>query len=425
MNLLEFILMFLLLDMVLLNINLAMNFFRNRKLYNFILCILLNLLCMPQLVAGSLICEGKKNFSFAVKICEAPFLAQIIIPASIFIYVVAGIFNEVRLHYTSITKSSIQTALNELDCGLLYMRVDGSIVLKNRKMEELSYCLTGEYLYSGFRLWNRIISFDESKGGRRIDFTQWPAILFSDGTVYSFERNLLKDADREYIEILARDVTKTYKKRSALSEENKKLIKLNYKLSRMLRSISESKNDEELLNYKIRIHDQLGNAILRTRKALRDKEFSDKNIEEILYVWKNTINAFEQNVSESNVFKEELKEVLNQAETLGVSLKIEGEFPGENRLAVRALREAMYNSIRHAYANEIKVVSRSLPDGYHIYISDDGVCPDITIHEGGGLSSLKREIEEAGGSMTVSVWNGVELSLFIKKEETDEEGTDS
>lgn len=182
----------------------------------------------------------------------------------------------------------------------------------------------------------------------------------------------------------------------------------------MLTSISEAGNDEELLHYKMRIHDQLGNAILRTRTYLRDPNLTKQYVEEILFVWENTIKAFEENLYEAKPSEEgSFAEVLKQAEAFGLELTIKGRFPTGNALAVRAVREAMYNSIRHAYANHMMVDSYKAGDGYHIRISDDGIVKDENITEGGGLTSLRKAIEEAGGSMTVGIWEGLELSLFI------------
>ena len=93
-----------------------------------------------------------------------------------------------------------------------------------------------------------------------------------------------------------------------------------------------------------------------------------------------------------------------------------GDFPVYNEVAIRAVREAMYNSIRHAYANSLTVESYKEDGGYRVHIYDDGKAQSDAVVEGGGLKSIRRGVEEQGGSMRVAVPEGVELFIFFKEE---------
>jgi signal transduction histidine kinase len=75
----------------------------------------------------------------------------------------------------------------------------------------------------------------------------------------------------------------------------------------------------------------------------------------------------------------------------------------------------MYNSIRHAYADNIKVNTLERPDSYHIQISDDGKKKVDSIKEGGGLSSLRKAIEERNGELKIIANGRVRILAILKK----------
>ena len=57
--------------------------------------------------------------------------------------------------------------------------------------------------------------------------------------------------------------------------------------------------------------------------------------------------------------------------------------------------------MRHAGATELYTDSEHRPQAWHLCITNNGTPPRAEIKEGGGLSSLRRRIEKAGGTVTV------------------------
>lgn len=337
-----------------------------------------------------------------------------------------AIFREHYLRKNTITKASVREAVNSMECGLLYSDYQGRVVLMNRKMSELSEVFTVSKPINALELWQKIISFEKNEEARRIDFTSWPAFILKGGSVWSFQRSQLSDADRKYVEIIARDVTSLYKKRMDTKEEIENLTAVHKKLGDVLENISKTGNEEELLAYKVRIHDELGNAILRTRQVLRPGKIEGDVSRNILDVWSNTIRAFRNNTLEAEKnMSGNMDGLYSQARTLGIDLLMFGDFPKNNDVAVRAVREAMYNSIRHAYANTLTVETTHTKEGCYIRIYDDGNVQGDSVTEGGGLKALRRAVEAEGGSMVVKVNRGVELNLYFKEEKLNDQSTDS
>ena len=362
------------------------------------------------------IIRGEELPAFVQRWSKLPMDYFFLIPVVIAMYCILSMIVEIRLALTSISRSAIFNAVNEVDCGMLYFDRNGRIILANRKMAALSKRIFKYYPYNGNKFWEDIISFEKNDICKRIDFTGSPAFLFKDGSVWSFNRGLIKDTDCNYNEILAKDVTILYKQTMNAEKENKRLTTLQKSLGRVLRSISETGNEEELLNYKIRIHDELGNAILRTRKALRSNDTSKESVQNIVYGWGNTISAFEKNllVSKTNEGSG-YKDLVDQAKSFNVNLEFKGNFPKDDPLAVRLVRETMYNSIRHGYADNIMVNTIERPDSFHIQISDDGKKKVESIKEGGGLSSLRKAIEERNGELRVIANGRVKILAILKK----------
>lgn len=396
-----------------LDATITMRWFRNRNVPDLLLGIVLNAISFAEATFCLATLNGYVFYGAIGAWVSQPLFLHILYPVFIIVYSAGALVYETGYHYRKINLSSIQTAINELDCGLMYSIPKGTITLMNRCMERLAILMFDEYPSDGNEFWIKIISLDSNFACKRIDFTQWPAFLFENGEVWNFQKQTIDDDDRHYIEIIAKNMTDLYMKRKDAENETNKLKALQDRLSKVLKNISEAGNEEELLNYKIRIHDQLGNAIVRTRKTLRDEDYSSDNVEGILNVWENTVKAFEHNALEATSLNQgSLDEVYDQAESLGVELVIVGKFPGNNPICVRAVREAMYNSVRHAFANKVTVESYLAGDGYHITIYDDGNSKIERVKEGGGLSSLRQALEEEGGALTVSGGNGVVLNIF-------------
>lgn len=341
-------------------------------------------------------------------------LAVLVIIIAVNLNNILAIIRDTKTRKNTITNSSIKEALGNIECGLLYARTDGSIVLINNCMADIVKRMLGKEYINALGLWNDIITFEESPVAKRIDFSAGPAFLFKAGTVWGFERSMLRDSDKQYVEIIARNLTELYDSKHELEKENRKLSRVQEQLSQSLQNIAESRQEEELLAYKIRIHDQLGNSIIRTRRLLQMEEISEAERDGVLSVWDNTVAAFLKNQMQGELhLAGNISEIKQTASTLGCEIKESGEAPENNDLYERLVRETMYNAIKHAGATEMYVDGEKKEGFYHIRISDNGTGTDKEIREGGGLASLRHSIEGAGGSLELKYNRGLKLYAVI------------
>lgn len=390
--------------------------FRTGKMYVLIPEILFAIFSGCENVLAKLMMSGKTPTKYSEIIMGLPTSLHIALFSFLDVYSLYIIFREYYKRKNSINAGSIRRAINSMDCGLLFSDTGGAVVSANKRMRDLAFIFDSNGIMNGEDFWRKIISFSENAYAKRIDFTTWPAFLLNDNSVWSFQRSVIYDADKKYMEIVARNVTALYQRRLEKEDEIENLSKLREQLKEILDKIAVTGNEEELLAYKVRVHDQLGNAVLRTRKVLRDNHIESLEVANILDVWSNTIKAFKNNMLEVEHNKAgSMEHLYKQAATLGIDLVVIGKFPEYNEVAIRCVREAMYNSIRHAYANTLTVECRSIKEGYNVRIYDDGKADSVCITEGGGLKALRKAVEEIGGTMSVGVYKGVELNFAFPK----------
>ena len=136
-------------------------------------------------------------------------------------------------------------------------------------------------------------------------------------------------------------------------------------------------------------------------------------------VWEKSVDLLHRaNAAEAT--EDPLVYARRRAEALHVRLLLRGDIPEqkENRtLAALAIRECLTNCVRHAGATELYVCAQSDGGGCTVTITNNGAPPAGEIVEGGGLSALRRRIEDSGGSMRVSAQPRFSLTVTLPEKE--------
>lgn len=405
----------LILDIISVDMMISMRWYSSYKAYRIIIGILVHLAVSAEII----MCFAEIDEAGAIpglsEAVEGKWFPVIMIwPVFVLVYSTTMLAIQYFSRRKIITRTSIREAVENLECGLCYAETNGTIILENHCMYDLVGKMFGRHFVNTLSLWDNVISVSTAANFRRIDFTSGPAFLFEDGSVWAFQKNLLKDADRTYIEIIAREVTRLYGYRVELERENRILTEVEDKLSQSYRNIAETRQEEELLSYKMRIHDQLGNAIIRMRKLLGLSEVSRDERDAVLKVWDNTISAYRKNsFSGDQELAGSMEEIKETAGTLGCTIEMSGELPLKSELMARIVRESMYNAIKHASATILWVEGKFEDRTYKIDVHDNGETAVTDFAEGGGISSLRHSIESVGGTMSVHTENGFRLSISL------------
>ena len=75
----------------------------------------------------------------------------------------------------------------------------------------------------------------------------------------------------------------------------------------------------------------------------------------------------------------------------------------------------MTNAVRYAGADELYVCFSEDSDFATVAVTNNGKLPEADITEGGGLSTLRRRVERAGGTMLVQSMPCFKLTVTVPK----------
>ena len=132
---------------------------------------------------------------------------------------------------------------------------------------------------------------------------------------------------------------------------------------------------------------------------------------ELFQAWEDVIADME-NASrrEITISASPENELLKIAEMIECHIDIVGDRPKERKTVLlfnAAIREALTNAVRHAHANRLKVETKYRDNCFFVRISCNGRTDVTTIHERGGLSDLRRRLEQEGAELSMKIEDGV------------------
>ena len=235
---------------------------------------------------------------------------------------------------------------------------------------------------------------------RRIDADD-RTFIFSDGRIRTFEKSVIVCSGKKYSQFTANDVTDIYKIKQELEYDNELLRKASDNLRMLSQNVVTATREEEILNFKMQIHDDLGRSITAVRRYLTQND-SSQNADELIDMWRESVTLMKKdNETQTD---DELGFLISSAEKMGLEIIIRGEMPSGSETAytvISAVRTCLINAVRHADASKMYVDIKRGSDDIEIKITNNGIPPDGEITEGGGLSALRRRAEKNAGTMTV------------------------
>ena len=347
--------------------------------------------------------------------CEQPIIISVVIVALILIALVVIGIKEISYRKNTITRSSIKESIDKLNEGLCFAIPNGRTILVNAVMNKLCYALTGRDLQNADSFWNRLSSNDIQNDVECLEKGDNPCYRLADGSVWRFSRENLPS----FVQITASDITQVYAVNNSLQEKNKDLKALNMRLREYGENIVELTRSRERLETKTRIHGELGQVLLATRRYLLDTT-TDAPVD----LWKKNIAMLRK---EAKAEQEEMPlEMLSRiADATGIKLDVSGEMPVDEKvqkLFMEASAEALTNAISQEKKKTLEIILTETESSYSITFKNDGVKPTEPIVEGGGLTNLRRKVEEQFGTMEISIEPEFSLNVTVRKESGESNG---
>ena len=309
---------------------------------------------------------------------------------------------------------SVKEAFDHLPSGVCFFNKNGTITLCNHQMYRVFYALTGKDLQSLPELQEVLNThMDESRRDQDV-------FLLDDGSAWRFAQEQITTQDgNTYTQVTASDVTELYRRQKELEEDNRKLEEDAERIRRLSANIISLIREEEILNMKMRVHDDIGRSVIATRQFLRQ----DKPMVELdLTAWKNAVRLLKHE-NELSEEQDAVAGLMNAAYGIGIQVFIDGTFPEDaavKEIFLSVIRECMTNAVRHAGAKELYVCLACGDHTASVSVTNSGAVPNRDIIEGGGLTSLRILVKKSGGIMKVKNLPRFEVtvSVPVRMEET-------
>lgn len=322
-----------------------------------------------------------------------------------------GIFKRCRNY---LRENAIQESLDNLPSGIVFFDGNGMPKLMNRRMHQICMNLAGRDIQN-------ITELEEALSKplkEQVFFDDDLKVYgFSDGSVWKFsEKEIITTGGDRFSQVLASEVSELYQSKVLLKRENQKLQEMSAAMKELSKNVVTLTREEETLSMKMRVHDNLGYSVLAAQRMLMRESEEDRDI--FLSQWKQTLDLL--NKDNESVEDEQLhRQVQDRAKFLGVKIIYTGEKIWEShifRLLDIILLEALSNCVRHAGASELYVKFGSAEHEWGVVITDNGPKPEKNIKEGGGLSGIRKKVEQCGGTLRICSDPIFSITVKIPKE---------
>lgn len=417
--------------------------------------------CVPAL-------QYKKTDNPLLKMASEIF-GELSLGTIIFICVIITLY-EIGLHLynikwrrTHITDASIKEAVDSLPSGIIIYNRNGKLKLKNTTMENISFSITGDSLLNGLRFEEAVFAGNitnstdgipaetktrssdgipaetrtcstggilQNESDKRVEpefilgegtdsaANSRKILTLPDGTIQSFNKSVISYRSHTYNMLTASDVTEEYVRTKILDKKREAVRSLNSRLNEYNRNILSVITAREILNAKIKIHDELGAGLLQIKNYLQN----GGNAEERELIKKRITGNIGYLKEESETENsDEYKMIITTAASLGVTITIDGVLPDTQpykHILATALHECFTNTLRYAKGNRLTINLNESDGSLHAELTNNGLPPQNEIIEKGGLSSLRNLTEQAGGTMRIQSFPAFTLFIDLPKGET-------
>ena len=354
---------------------------------------------------------GEEDFMVFLKM---PYGILIIMGICGFLFAGIQAFGIYKRRTNCLRENAIQESLDNLPSGIVFFDGNGMPKLMNRKMYQICQNLAGRDIQN-------ITELKEALGHPLKENVFYDVDLkvycLADGSVWKFsEKEITTTAGDHFFQVLASEVSELYRNKVLLKEENQKLQEMSVAMKELSKNVITLTREEEMLSMKMRVHDNLGYSVLAAQRMLLRESEADRDV--FLSQWKQTLDLL--NKDNESVKGEQLhRQVQERAEILGVKIIYTGEKVWESHISELMdiiLLEALSNCVRHAGASELYVKFSIEEQEWVMVLTDNGQKPEKNIKEGGGLSGIRKRVEQCGGTLRICAESKFSIIVKIPKE---------
>ena len=385
-------------------------------------------LAVPMLVS-TYICEqcfdlylsGAAYSDTALKIREMLLSVPTVVPLLYCIAMAvleAMLLNNIHRHkYERITGMSIKEAMDGFPDGVLCYAPKGRVMLVNQAMKEFCRQMTGDELVNGDLFTQQMLSGQIRPGCRIVTVGDENVFVLPDDTVWKINLQDIPFEDSEVRMLTASEITEEYRKTEELRTMQEGLAALGERLAKVNREIVDLTAEREMLNAKIRIHDEMGKNLLIVKHFILNGGTESEKAAMIGSLYQN-VSFLMKDLPAGT--RDECELMIDTASRLGVTVFVTGTIPDcepQRHILATAIHECFTNTLRHAHGNELYMNIEDDEDRLKVVLTNNGKKPAGEIEERGGLALLRDLTEREGGRMTILKNPSYAVVLELPKEE--------
>lgn len=313
----------------------------------------------------------------------------------------------------TINRNSIKEAFDNLPTGVCFFNESGLAVLCNLAMQRFSFAVCGRDIQIITDIEECFAdNFVPSNGAKKEDAN----FILPNGTVWKLKkRTFTHKSGNAYTQFTATNVTGLYNNREELKHENEHLRKVQEELKRLSANVVAVTREEEILNTKMRVHDEMGRSLLAVQKYLEEGG-TQKIPDNIVGSWQRAVSMLKYNNDTTD--EDMLLQIRKTCESVKLDFVQIGNLPKEEKPAyilICAIRECVTNAVRYAEATKLFAEFDENENSVSVTVTNNGIPPSEEISEGGGLSSLRSRVEHFGGEMHIQSFPNFCLTVSVPK----------
>lgn len=344
---------------------------------------------------------------------DIPYVVFLIVTLLTIVYGIYIVLSE-TINRKNLNHTSIKEAFDNLPTGVCFFNEKGIPVLCNLSMVRFSLIVGGrdvQFITDLERLLadDFVPQTDAIKDGK--------VFVLPNGKAWYLDKNRITlENGKHYTRYIVSDVTDLHQKRVDLQQETDRLRHISEALKALSSNVVAATREEEIINAKMRVHDQMGQCLIESRMYLKNSK--EPVSDSIIPLWKRAISMLKYN---NDVEDEDmLSQIRETCERLKVEFVMSGNLPEDEKSAyilICSVRECLTNAIRYADADKLYVSFTESANHASVTVTNSGKQPDGPIVEGGGLSTLRQKVERSGGVMTVFSRPEFKLTVTVPKGE--------
>lgn len=347
------------------------------------------------------------------RIFSIPWLAFALWDMAAALMIFLQIRKRIRYARSHLTPDAVKEALDWLPVGVCISDLQGTVLLSNLKINELSQELTDKHLFDSLAFWEKVTAKGTAQDHGCL-------LRMQDGKSWLFTKKPMKvhesGQDLQYDQIFATDMTEVCNITDELSAKNKHLKEVQFHMKAVAAYEHSLIAAREVIRARTAVHNHMNSVLLCGKHYLDHPEAVRE--EELLQLleYNNFFQLVEAQQREQRT--DRLEDAMRNAKRIGVTVQVEGTLPEEQYVRdvlAQAVEQCAANTVRHAEGDLLTVTLSETDSQYIAGFRNNGKPPEEPVSETGGLWYLRKAAEEVGGTVTVKSQPVFLLTVFIPK----------